>query len=517
MDRDKPWPVFLTLLLSCFITIEAAAFQAPAMPTIARHFGVTEDLTALIILLYSLGVVSLSPVMGRLADSFGRKRVLTSGLGLFTVAEFAAALAPTYAILLGARFLQGVAVAAILPVVLSYIAYLFPKERRGMPLGVFSAAMAVGGITGAILGGVLIDAFGWRSIYWASGAMALGGLLLTLWRTPETPTSDEPYRLDLAGAVLLLISIGALLSIPTWASRYSALAWPTLAAAATGVIGLALLWRVEQRATAPVISIDIFRHRGFLLPCLIYLLFLVCYGGSVYTLAFFINNRPDGSASQIGLVNTFIFGIGILGGLLCGKLLDRFSERSVVLVIVLLMLAGLTMFSNIAIDTPLWMVAGVASLLGLAQGMKGPAITKLALATVPPERYGAGSGMFSMMRDFGSPAGASIGLALFTTQRVAATEAALLEAMRNQGLDAQLLPTVKQAFDAGGLDGFPELAAQLQAVGADYEALAAAARLEGLAAALPTVGFILIGVVVLALVLALLLPKPAATARPAIA
>src|SRR5690606_16218820 len=74
----NPWTVFITLLIGCFITIEAAAFQAPAMPSIARHFGVNEDVTALIILLYYLGLVVFSPVFGRIADRFGRKRVIRS-------------------------------------------------------------------------------------------------------------------------------------------------------------------------------------------------------------------------------------------------------------------------------------------------------------------------------------------------------------------------------------------------------------------------------------------------------
>jgi len=506
-SHEKPWPVFITLLLGCFITIEAAAFQVPALPSIAKHFGVNADVTALIILLYYLSLVAFSPVFGRVADRFGRKRVIVMGLSLFAAAEFWAALAPSFTQLLMARFFQGFAVACILPVVLSYAAYLFPPEKRGFPLGVMTFAMSLGGASGAVIGGLMIDHFGWRSIYWVSGVMALIGLALIAWRTPETPLSKTHYKLDLPGTLLLLVSIGTLLSVPTWVSKFGFSSAQAIGAFVGGVGGLLLLWQVEKKAIAPVLDTSILRNRAFYLPGFIYILFLICYGGSIYSLSFFINGRPEGSASQVGLVNTIVLTVSMMAGLVSGKLIDRFNERSIIIIIVGIMFVGMCLYTTIAIDTPLWLIIAIVSVLGVAQGMKGPAITKLALKTVPSNKLSSGSGLFSMMRDFGTPAGVSIGLALFTAQRVASTDASLDKAAAGIGLEQQYVTQLKDAFQQGSLEQHPELAQQLMALGSSFEQVTAPVKAEGLATALPMVGTMLIGVIALAFVLTLLLPK----------
>lgn len=510
MPATNPWSIYLTLLLGCFITIEAAAFQAPAMPSIAKYFGVNEDITALIVLLYYLGLVVFSPVFGRLADSFGRKRVITSGLVLFAAAEFAAAVAPSYNILLLARFFQGFAVACILPVVLSYVAYLFPPEKRGMPLGVLAFSMSLGATTGGVIGGYMIDFFGWRSIYWVSGGMALVGLAVVAWRTPETPLSDAPYKLDIPGALTLLVSIGSLLSTPTWVSKFGLFSAPALVSLAVGIGGLAALWRIEQKAVAPVVDISILGNRTFLLCGAIYILFLVCHGGSIYSLAFFVNGRPEGTAGQVGLVNTFVFAASMTAGLISGKLIDRVNERSVVVGIIVVMVTGLLLYTTIDIDTALWQIIAIATVLGFAQGMKGPAITKLALATVPNHKMGAGSGIFSMMRDFGTPAGVSVGLALFTAQRTSATQSSLTERASGLGLEPEYLSQLNAGYQLGSIAEYPELGLRLSELGTDYDTLLGTARLDGITSTLPVVGTILIGVITLALVLAYWLPKQAA-------
>lgn len=504
---SNPWSTYIVLLLSCFITIEASAFQAPAIPTIARHFGISAGLSALIALLYYLALVVCSPIFGRVADRFGRKRVLVIGLAMFSLSEFLAAATPTYGLLLAARFLQGLSVACILPVILSFVAYLFPEEKRGMPLGILVFAMSFGATTGAIIGGVMIDYLGWRSIYWVSGLLALIGLFLVLWRVPETPLGKEPYRLDWAGALLLLVSVGALLSVPTWISSFGFVSLPSLLALGVGIGGFVTLWHTQQRTRVPVLDIGILRQRNFMVPGLIYLLFLVCYGGTIYSLAFFINDRPGGNASQVGLINMFAYGTSMMAGLVSGKLVDRFNEKSIIIGIVVLMAIGLGFYSAIELSTPLWMIASIAILLGFAQGMKGPAIMKLALSTVPAHRMSAGSGLFSMMRDFGTPAGVSVGLALYSATLASRTESTLLERAREAGVDESLLPVLSEAFARPGVPLAPELQLGLDGLGVEFATLLEPSRLDGMAATLPQVGLILYGVLFVALLMALLLPR----------
>jgi multidrug resistance protein len=509
-EIDRPWAVYIVLLVSCFITIEAAAFQAPAIPTIAHFFGISAGLSALIALVYYLGLVVFSPVFGRVADQYGRKRVLLAGLAMFSLSEFFAAAVPNFPLLILARFLQGLSVACILPVILSYIGYLFPQEKRGMPLGVMVFSMSLGATTGAVIGGLMIDYLGWRSVYWVSGILALLGLALVAWKVPETPRNQQPWRLDWPGMLLLLLSVGALLSVPTWISNFGFTSWQALLALVAGVGGFTVLWYTQQRSASPVLDIGILRQRNFLVPGLIYLLFLICYGGTIYSLAFFVNDRPGGSASQVGLVNMFAYGSSMLAGLISGKLVDWFAEKTVIIAIVVLMFCGLFLYTTIGLDTSIWVIGAIAMVLGLAQGMKGPAITKMALGSVPQEKMGSGSGLFSMMRDFGTPAGVSVGLALYGATLARRTEETLQERAASLGLEDAFVPALAEALATSGAVVTPELQLRLAALGVDYVDLVADSRLDGMAATLPQVGFMLYAVLGLAALLTLLLRRSSA-------
>ncbi|MCK0508190.1 MFS transporter [Aromatoleum anaerobium] len=415
MDSRTAWKIYLALLFGTFVTIEAAAFQAPALPSLTKHFGIPINLAALILLMYSLGVTVFAPIMGRLGDQIGRKRVLLVGLLGFALSEIAAASAANFPIFLAARFLQGLSVACILPGVFAYIGHLFPEQRRGMALGIFAMTMTLGAASGGLLGGLLIDRFGWPSVYWISGALAFVGILPVMMLVPDLRSTQSPARFDLKGALCLFATIGALLSLPTWVGNFGASSPYTAVIAATGILGLAMLWRTGQRAAAPVVDIAILRHRAFALPSAIYWLHLVSFSGIVYALAFFINGRPGGSASQFGFVALFLYGSSMLSAPLAGRLIDRLAPRTVTIFSLTGTLLGLALLLGIRVDTPLWFIVATVCLLGLMMGSNSPAVMKLAIGAVPCDKMGAGTGLFSMLRDLGAPTGSSLSLAVFST------------------------------------------------------------------------------------------------------
>src|SRR5690606_25202405 len=190
VSRDN-WIAYGALLFSTFVMIEAMTFQAPALPTIVRHFGVPMNAAGLIILIFFIGSTTFAPIMGRIADSHGRKKILMAGLVIFSISEFVAAFSPTFTVLLIARFAQGFGVACIIPVVMAYIGYLFSESKRGLALGIFTGAMSFGAATGALAGGLLVDSFGWPIIYWLSGVLGVMGLGMVTFLVPDIPSERK--------------------------------------------------------------------------------------------------------------------------------------------------------------------------------------------------------------------------------------------------------------------------------------------------------------------------------------
>lgn len=506
-DARTAWAVYAALLFGTFITVEAAAFQAPALPSVTRHFGIPVNMAALVLIMYALALTVFAPVMGRLGDQHGRKRVISIGMLVFAASEFAAAWAPNFWFFLGARFVQGLGAACILPGVFAYAAHLFPDNKRGMALGILSFTMLFGATSGGLLGGLLIDRLGWPSVYWISGALTLIGLVPVRLLVPEIAPSKTRAAFDYTGAMLLFAVIAALLSLPTWATSFGKESIVTWAIVFTGIGSLVLLWRHSRKAENPVIDLGILSSRAFATPSAVYWLHMIFSSGIVYSLAFFINNRPGGTAAQFGLVTLFLYGSGLISSPIAGRLVDRIEPRVLSIAAILASLAGTVLFLNIDATTPLWMVIVVACILGLSIGCNTPAIMKLALGAVPAKDMGAGSGLFSMFRDLGSPTGSSLSLAVFGATLAHATHGAIARQAAPLGLDPATVDSLARAAGSRAREVPAELANQLAEAGLAADVLMSQATLEGLNAALSNVGYMLLGLITLALCLSLSLMK----------
>ncbi len=511
-DTRSAWAVYAALLFGTFITIEAAAFQAPALPSVTRHFGIPVNLSALVLILYSLALTVFAPIMGRLGDQHGRKKVITIGMLVFAVSEFAAAWAPDFWFFLGARFVQGLGAACILPGVFAYATHLFPENKRGLALGILAFTMTFGAASGGLLGGLLIDRLGWPSVYWISGALTLIGLLPLRLLVPEIAPARHQATFDYTGAMLLFAVIASLLSLPTWATNFGKASPLTWAIVVVGVSALIVLWRHSRRTPNPVIDLGILARGSFATPSAIYWLHMVFSSGIVYSLAFFINNRPGGSAAQFGFVTLFLYGSGLISSPIAGRLVDRIEARVLVIIAMLASLGGTLLFLTIDVSTPLWMVIAVACIMGLSIGCNTPAVMKLALGAVPAKDMGAGSGLFSMFRDLGSPTGSSLSLAVFGASLAYATQDAIRRQTAALGLDAASLDALARAAGSRARELPAELATRLGEAGLSAEAVLTEASIAGLNSALANVGYLLLGLIGLALLLSLRLAHTHAAA-----
>ncbi len=511
-DTRTAWAIYAALLFGTFITIEAAAFQAPALPSVTRHFGIPVNMAALVLILYSLALTVFAPIMGRLGDQHGRKKVITIGMLVFAISEFAAAWAPNFWFFLGARFVQGLGAACILPGVFAYAAHLFPDNKRGMALGILAFTMTFGAASGGLLGGLLIDRLGWPSVYWISGALTLIGLIPVRLLVPEIAPAKTQSAFDYTGAMLLFALIASLLSLPTWATNFGKESPITWAIVIVGVSSLVMLWRHSKLVPNPVIDLGILSRGAFATPSAIYWLHMIFSSGIVYSLAFFINTRPGGTAAQFGFVTLFLYGSGLISSPIAGKLVDRIEPRVLVIVAMLASLGGTLLFLNIDVSTPLWMIIVVACIMGLSIGCNTPAIMKLALGAVPAKNMGAGSGLFSMFRDLGSPTGSSLSLAVFGASLAYATQAAISRQTEALGLDAASLEALARAAGSRAREVPAELTSRLDEAGLSAATVMQQANTEALNAALSNVGYMLLGLIALALVLSLRLKRTRAVA-----
>ena len=518
----RPWLAFIGLLFGSFTVIEAMAFQIPALPVLTKAFGIPVALSGLISLAYYLTHTVCGPVFGNIADQFGRKRTVMIGLGIFAVSEYAAALSPNFAVYLAARVVQGIGAACVVPAGIAYATYLFPTEKRGTALGVFAAIGTLGAAAGGIVGGLVVANFGWQAIYVVSGTLAVLGLLLVKFVVPETPSAErKPF--DYAGSFLLLLAVGTLLSVTTLMANLGIASPYTLTVLMAGIILAVLFWTVEKRSKHPFIELSLLKNRHFILPLVLLFLLGICYQGVLYTNAFFVSSVPGGGPHLAGMLTMYVYVAGAVGGLVGGKLVDMIRMKYVIITGILLFMAGSVVYSTYTVHTPFWYVVMTVIILVSGVTLLGPAITKMAMDVVPPTKLSTGSGTFTMIRDLGNPTGQTTGLAVFGTLSASSLAAALAQQATKAGVSEEYLPAIAEAGQSAGASIPQTLADHLAAIGAQFQTLYEAARLDGMIMALNSMSYIVIGVSILVLLLSLFLPnipvkrtsmKPIATDQP---
>eukprot|EP01133_Synstelium_polycarpum_P027940 gene27940-33800_t len=205
LDAGRRWGILAICCTSLFVVGLDTTIVNVALPTIGEGFRVGTRGLEWVVNAYTLVLASLLISSGAVADRFGRRRVFQIGLVVFGVASIACALAPSVEMLIAARIVQGVGGSMLSPVALAIVVNVMtdPKERA-KAIGVWAAVFGLSMAAGPIVGGVLIESFGWRSVFWINVPVILAVLVLTAVFVPES-RAQQSRRLDLPGQLLLVI------------------------------------------------------------------------------------------------------------------------------------------------------------------------------------------------------------------------------------------------------------------------------------------------------------------------
>jgi EmrB/QacA subfamily drug resistance transporter len=413
-------PRFLPALLVPIVMVSIDAFIVNvALPVLQRDLAAGPAALQWVVAGFVLALGAGLVTGGRLGDRYGRRRVFGLGLSLFTVASVLCGLAPTAGLLVGARVLQGLAAALLMPQVLAIIRTSVPAADQPRAVARYGLTMGVGAVFGQLIGGLLIraDLFGldWRLCFLIN--LPIGAVALAYLR--RIPESRHPAtRLDLAGAILLGAALVALvLPLITGRARgWPAWTWPCLVAAP---VLLAAFAAVQRRRAQPLVDLRLFRERAFTVGLLATQVFWMGQASFFVILALYLQAGRGLSALQAGTVFTAI-GAGYLLTSTCADRLAARLGRQVVSVGAGVMALGLL---------GMWAAAGghgTGSLLpglavdGLGMGMALAPLTTIVLTRVGPAHAGAAAGVLATVNQTGNALGvALIGIVFYRAADVA--------------------------------------------------------------------------------------------------
>ena len=410
--RALGWVVGLTST-AYFMVVLDALVVVTALPRMHRDLHVGVSSLQWTVNAYGIAFAAGIITAAALGDRFGRRRVFSCGLALFTLASAACALAPNVSILIVARTAQGLGAAAVLPLSLTILTTAFPAEKRGMIVGVYGGLAGLAVALGPIVGGVITEVIDWHWIFWINVPIGLAAVLLSRRLLPES--HGAPERLDLAGVSLVTAGVVALV----WAlTRANDVGWASAEIVGTLAIGCllfaAFLWW-ERRAADPLVPVQLFASREFTLGNVTtYFLH-----GATFAAAFFITQEfqlaRGYSPLGTGLRLLPFFATPMIVSPLAGAFSDRIGRRPI-------MVAGLTLqalgFLWVAARGSLgtsWIELVIALLVaGIGLSMALPTVPTVVLDAVKPEEMGKAAGINYMAQRFGTVFALAIASAVFS-------------------------------------------------------------------------------------------------------
>jgi EmrB/QacA subfamily drug resistance transporter len=379
------------------ITLDAVVINV-ALPSIRRDLG--GGITGLqwVVDGYTLMFAALLLSSGALSDRIGARRAFGAGLAIFVLASVASGAAPGLSALVLTRFLQGSAAAVMMPSSMTLIGQAYPDPaKRARVVAVWAMGGAIASTSGPVVGG-LLTLMSWRLIFLINlpvGAVAL----LLLART--TPSQQRMARFDWVGQITAVLAMGGLTygAIDAGAAGFSAprVVWAFVVA----VAALVTFVLTEARIAHPMVPGQLFRSRNVAIANAVGFAFIVGYFGLPFVMSLYLQ--------QVRGLSSLDTGLTFLPMMLIGAVLTPFSARTaewlgarlLIATGLTLMTAGLVILAVLPVSSPVWTVAAVMVLVGLAGPLTMPPMMAVLLNSVPAHRAGTASGVFNTSRQLG--------------------------------------------------------------------------------------------------------------------
>ena len=439
------WLVLALVCVGTFMATLDISIVSIALPRLTELFHTTPSTTQWVVLSYTFVITILLLTFGKLGDLIGRRRIYTYGIIIFVIGSLLCGFSTSILMLILARALQGIGSSMTMSAGPAFVTEGFPARERGKALGFVGTAVALGLLTGPMIGGILVEYTSWRWIFFLNVPI---GLVLAILLTTRVHGFDMNMdgKLDTRGAVLMAITIAALLFGLTFGNRLGWTSPATISIFLSAVILAAVFVRVEKQIENPVLNLELFRNRGFMVAAVAgWANYAAIIPVSVF-MPFYLENLLKYSPGKVGLILAFGPITLAIFAPVAGSLSDKIGYR--LLTSVGLFIAGLAVFSmRMLTPTSTWIdVAWRLVLASFGSALFVSPNSSSIMGSVKCEDMGIASGTIALVRNLGMVCGVALAGAIIATVSRNTHIAATRDIAFFQGLKAAFIACAAISF-----------------------------------------------------------------------
>ncbi len=447
----RPWAALWSMVLGFFMILVDTTIVSVANPSIMQSLETTMVATLWATSAYLLAYAVPLLITGRLGDRFGTRRIYLSGLAVFTISSLACGLAHSIEMLILARVFQGLGAALMTPQTMAVITRIFAPRERGSAMAVWGVTAGVATLVGPILGGFLLDAWGWEWIFFINVPVGVIGFMLALRFVPKLPTNA--HRFDWLGVILSALGMFLLVfgiqegQSYEWGTIWGPISVWGLIIAGVVILALFVVWQRVQRGE-PLIPLQIFRDRNFSVGSAA----IVMVGFSITSmnlpLMFFLQLVMGLTPTQSALLMIPMAVLSIALARPVGLLIDRRDPRRIPVIGLLLVGIGVLGYALLLKpDTPILLFLIPSAILGVGNAFMWGPLSSITTFSLDPRLAGAGSGVYNTSRQVGAVLG-SAAMAVLMESRLTALlgEQGASHSMGGAGGLTQLPEPAREAF-----------------------------------------------------------------------
>lgn len=384
-----------------------------ALPTIHAEFNTSLAELQWTVTAFYIPFAALLIAAGRLADVFGRRRMLFLGATLFAVGSAIAGAAPDAQLLILGIALSGIGGALLMPSSMSLLTNVFTGARRGFAIGMWGAATELVSGIGVLLGGILTGQLSWRWIFAVNIAFSILIVFLAWRGTPESRDPTAPRRVDIPGALLTATGLTA---ITLALIQGAAWGWgsPAIIALLIGGVGMFVVFAiVERRTENPLIDFDFFKHRNFTGATTTIFVIDFSFGALLFFLPAYFQDILGYMPTETGVLLLPLTGLMVLASPLGGRIAGRVGPRPPIVIGLTLMLVAICWISTLTLETGYSDLWAPTAIMGFGIGLSLTPMNLAAMNAVSRHHAGAASGILVTLSGLGATLGVAVTGAIF--------------------------------------------------------------------------------------------------------